>query len=142
MCSVFDINAKAVFNVTQVVLPKIKDGGSIVSLSSLAGLSAFADHTVYSGSKAAVDAFTRGLALELGPRNIRVNTVCPTAVMTQMGRLAWQDPVKAEGLLRNIPLRRFGEVREVIEPIIFLLGNKASFINGHHLPIEGGFSAC
>lgn len=75
-----DINAKAVFNVTQIVLPKIKNGGSIVSLSSLAGLSAFADHTVYSASKAAVDAFTRGWALELGPRKIRANSVCPTAV--------------------------------------------------------------
>lgn len=142
ICSVFDINAKATFNVTQVVLPKIRDGGSIVSLSSLAGLSAFADHTVYSGSKAAVDAFSRGLALELGPRNIRVNTVCPTAVMTAMGRMAWADKDKAEGLLRNIPLYRFGEVREVIEPIVFLLSNQSSFINGHHLPIEGGFRAC
>lgn len=62
--------------------------------------------------------------------------------MTQMGRMAWADPIKAESLLRNIPLYRFGEVREVIQPIIFLLSDRSSFINGHHLPIEGGFSAC
>lgn len=55
-----NINAKATFNVTQTVLPHIVDGGSIVSLSSLAGLSAFADHTVYACSKAAVDALSRG----------------------------------------------------------------------------------
>lgn len=137
-----DINAKAVFNVTQIVLPKMRNGGSIVSLSSLAGLSAFDEHTIYAGSKSAVNAFTRGWALELGARNIRANTVCPTAVMTQMGRMAWADPIKADGLIRNIPLRRFGEVNEVIEPIVFLLSDRSSFINGHHLPIEGGFSAC
>lgn len=136
-----DINAKAVFNVTQTVLPHMNDGGSIVSLSSCAGLRAFQDHVLYSGSKSAVDGFTRVLALELGKRNIRVNSVCPTAVMTQMGRMAWADPVKAEGLTSRIPLRRFGEVREVIDPILFLLSNRSSFINGHHLPIEGGYGA-
>lgn len=85
---------------------------------------------------------TIGLSLELGPRNIRVNTVCPTAVLTAMGRLAWSDPAKANGLKSKIPLNRFGEVREVIDPIVFLLSEQSSFINGHHLPIEGGFSAC
>lgn len=137
-----DINVKSIFNVTQVVLPHMKSGGSIVSLSSLAGLSAFDEHTAYSASKAAVDALTRGLALELGPRNIRVNTVCPTAVLTEMGRLRWSDPIKRDRLWNHIPLHRFAELHEVIQPIIFLLSDKASFINGHHLPIEGGFSAC
>lgn len=136
-----DINAKSVFNVTQTVLPFMNDGGSIVSLSSLAGRRAFDEHVLYSGSKSAVDGFSRVLALELGDRNIRVNTVCPTAVMTAMGRMAWADPVKANGLISKIPLRRFGEVREVIEPIVFFLSDKSSFVNGHHLPIEGGYSA-
>lgn len=136
-----DINAKAVFNVTQVVVPQMNDGGSIVSLSSCAGQRAFQDHVLYSGSKSAVDGFTRVLALELGPRNIRVNSVCPTAVMTQMGRRAWADPEKANKLTSRIPLGRFGEVREVIDPILFFLSNRSSFISGVHLPIEGGYGA-
>jgi len=139
---VLNVNTKAVFNVTQTVLPNIQNGGAIVNLSSLAGISAFPEHSVYMASKAAVDGITKCLALELGPRNIRCNSVNPTAVMTDMGRAVWSDPVKAESLLRNIPLYRFAEVKEVVDPIVFLLSDRSSFINGHQLPIEGGYSAC
>lgn len=139
---VMNINVKAVFNVTQTVLPNIENGGSIVNLSSLAGLRAFHDHSVYSSSKAAVDALTRSLTLELGPRGIRVNSVNPTAILTSMGRSVWGDKAKAEGLLNRIPLNRFGEVKEVTDAIVFLLSDSSSFVNGHYLRLEGGFSAC
>jgi len=138
----FDINVKAVFNVTQCVIPHMKSGGSIVNLSSLAGLSAIAGHSIYSASKAAVDGLTRGFALELGPKNIRVNSVNPTVVMTEMSKANWHDPVKIKRLTDNIPLGRFAELHESIDPIIYLLSDKSSFINGHSLPIEGGYSAC
>lgn len=136
-----DINVKAVFNVTQCVIPHMVNGGSIVSLSSLAGLHAFNEHAVYSSSKAAVDALTRTLALELGPKGIRVNSVCPTAVLTSMGRAVWTKE-KAAGLLSRIPLNRFGQVKEVTDAIVFFLSDSSSFVNGHHLPLEGGFRAC
>lgn len=136
-----NVNVKAVYNVTQCVLPHIVDGGSIVSLSSLAGLHAFHEHALYSSSKAAVDALTRTLALELGPRRIRVNTVCPTAVMTNMGRAVWTKE-KGAGLLSRIPLNRFGEVKDVTDALVFFLSDSSAYINGHHLPLEGGFRAC
>jgi len=139
---VLNVNTKAVFNVTQTVLPNLQDGGSIVNMSSLAALSAFHGHTVYQASKAAVDGLTKCLALELGPRKIRVNSVNPTAVMTAMGREVWSDPAKAESLWRNIPLYRFGEVKEVLDAIVFLLSDRSSFITGHLLPLDGGYSAC
>lgn len=113
-----------------------------MNLSSLAGLSALADHSVYSASKAGVDGLTRGWALEFGSRKIRVNSINPTVVLTKMGRANWSDPAKAEALWNKIPLHRFAEPHEVIEPILFLLSDKSSFINGHSLPIEGGFSSC
>lgn len=137
-----NINVKALFNVTQCVSPRIKNGGSIVNLSSLAGLRAFPDHALYHISKAGVDALTRSLALEFGPRHIRVNSVNPTACMTEMGRAVWSDKAKAEGLWSRIPLYRFAELRKVVDPILFFLGSPSSFISGHSLPIEGGFSAC
>lgn len=137
-----NVNVKALFNVTQTLLPYIKNGGSIVNLSSLAGLSAFKNHSVYSASKAAVDALTKSFALELGPRKIRVNSINPTVVMTNMSKQNWNDPVKVDALYSRIPLHRFAELEEVSDPIIFLLSNRSSFINGHCLPIEGGFSAC
>lgn len=137
-----NVNIKAVFNVTQILSPRFKNGASIVNLSSLAGLRAFPEHSLYHISKAGVDALTRSLALELGSRNIRVNSVNPTACMTEMGRAVWSDKEKAESLWSRIPLYRFAEVREVVDPILFFLGNQSSFISGHSLPIEGGFSAC
>lgn len=137
-----NINLKAVFNVTQALLPNIKNGGSIVNLSSLAALRAFPNHSIYSASKAAIDALTRSFALELGARQIRVNSVNPTVVLTKMSIPNWSDPVKSETMKSRIPLHRFAELDEVTDPIIFLLGDQSSFINGHSLPIEGGCCAC
>lgn len=139
---VMNINTKALFNVTQTCSPFFRSGASIVNLSSLAGLRAFPEHALYHCSKAAVDALTRALALEFGKRNIRVNSVNPTACMTEMGRTVWSDRAKAESLWARIPLYRFAELREVVDPILFFLGEQSSFINGHSMPIEGGFSAC
>lgn len=99
------------------------------------------DHSVYSASKAAVDSLTKSLALELGPRKIRVNSVNPTVVLTQMGRANWSDPAKSGPLLAAIPLRRFAELNEVVEPILYLLSDFSSFVNGHAMPIEGGYLA-
>lgn len=136
-----NVNLKGQFVVTQTLLPKLKDGASIVNISSLAGLKAFPDHSVYSMTKAGLDAFTRSLALELGPRKIRVNSLNPTVILTRMGKDNWSDPKKADPLLSKIPLRRFGEVKEVVDPILFLLSDRSSYINGQMLPVEGGFLA-
>lgn len=139
--STINVNLKGVFNVTQILIPNINDGGSIVNVSSLAGLSAFDNHSAYSASKAGLDGLTRALALEYGKRKIRVNSVNPTVVWTKMSVNNWSG-AKGEELKTKIPLNRFAEIREVVEPIIFFLSEQSSFINGHTLPIEGGFSAC
>lgn len=140
--STINVNVKAIFNVTQVLLPYINNGGSIVNVSSLASLRALANHSIYSASKSAVDSLTRSFALEFGPRQIRVNSVNPTVVLTQMSIPNWSEPTKAEKMKSRIPLHRFAELNEVSDPIIFLLSDKSSFINGHSLPIEGGCCAC
>lgn len=80
--------------------------GSIVNLSSQASLVGLMNHTVYCASKGAVDAFTRAVALEYGPRNIRINSVNPTVILTDMGRLGWSDPKVAKPMIEKIPLRR------------------------------------
>ncbi|EAT34086.1 AAEL013640-PA [Aedes aegypti] len=137
----FNINIKAAFNVCQILIPKMGPGASIVNLSSLAGLKSFQGHSVYSMTKAAIDSMTKSLALELGERQIRVNSVNPTVILTRMGRDNWSDPAKAGPLIAKIPAGRFGEVNEVVEPIIFLLSDKSAYINGHCMPLEGGYLA-
>ncbi|KAH8304741.1 hypothetical protein KR044_004216 [Drosophila immigrans] len=136
----FDVNIKAVFSVTQAVLPKLRDGSCIVNVSSIAASRSFAGHTAYSATKAAVDSLTKSLALELGPRRIRVNSVNPTVVLTRMGRDNWSEPSKSGPLLAHIPLNRFCEVHEVTDAIGYLLSDKSSFVNGHHINLEGGYS--
>lgn len=134
-----NVNLKACFNVVQSLSKKLNEGASIVNISSLAGLKAFSNHTAYCMSKAGLDALTRSLALELGARKIRVNSLNPTVILTRMGRDNWSDPAKADPLLAKIPLARFGEVKEVVDPVIWLLSDESSYINSHCLPVEGGF---
>ncbi|WP_233803117.1 SDR family oxidoreductase [Paraburkholderia sp. HP33-1] len=115
--------------------------GSIVNVSSQAALVALDDHLSYSASKAALDAVTRALCIELGPHGIRVNSVNPTVTLTPMAVQAWSDPVKRDPALQAIPLRRFAESDEVAAPILFLLSDAASMISGVCLPIDGGYTA-
>eukprot|EP00058_Branchiostoma_floridae_P010074 XP_002595562.1 hypothetical protein BRAFLDRAFT_200739 [Branchiostoma floridae] len=114
-------------------------GGSIVNVSSLASKCALKEHTSYCTSKGALDIMSKVMALELGPHKIRVNTVNPTVVMTDMGVKVWSDPVKAGPMLARIPLGKFVEVDDVVHAILYLLSDKAAMVNGTNLPIEGGF---
>ncbi|MGA7778196.1 MAG: SDR family oxidoreductase [Paraburkholderia sp.] len=118
-----------------------KRAGSIVNVSSQAGLVALDDHLSYSASKAAMDAITRALCIELGPYGIRVNSVNPTVTLTPMAVQAWSDPAKRDPALQGIPLRRFAQPHEVAEPILFLLSDAGSMISGVALPIDGGYTA-
>jgi len=140
----FDVNVKAVLNISQVVARKMVESnthGTIVNISSQASKAALIDHAIYSASKAALDALTRAMALELGPHGIRVNAVNPTVIMTEMAKVGWSDPAKANEMLAKIPLRRFGEVSEVVNAVVFLLSDRSSMITGVELPIDGGFLA-
>lgn len=115
--------------------------GSIVNVSSQAAMSALPGHLGYCASKAAMDAMTRVLCLELGPKGIRVNSVNPTVTLTPMAERAWADHAKRDPMLAAIPLGRFATPREVALPVAFLLSSAASMISGASLPIDGGFTS-
>ncbi|MGF6699875.1 NAD(P)-dependent dehydrogenase (short-subunit alcohol dehydrogenase family) [Paraburkholderia sp. MM5496-R1] len=141
---VMAVNARGAVLVAKHVARGMLDAGragSIVNVSSQAALVALDDHLSYSASKAALDAVTRALCIELGPYGIRVNSVNPTVTLTPMAVLAWSDPVKRDPALQAIPLRRFAESDEVAAPILFLLSDAASMISGVCLPIDGGYTA-
>lgn len=136
---------KSVINVTQEVTRKLVAAGkpgSIVNVSSQAGIVALPDHLVYGASKGAVDQITRVTALELGPSNIRCNSINPTVVETDMGKLGWSDPAKREWMTSKIPLGRFAAVDDVVDAIVYLLSDRSAMVNGITLPIDGGFTAC
>ena len=97
-------------------------------------------HISYGSSKAALDNITRVSALELGRYGIRVNSVNPTVVMTEMSATYWGQREIAEPFLRQMPLGRWATEGEIAAPIVFLLSDDASMITGVSLAIDGGYS--
>ena len=127
--SIMGINVKAVLFVSQVVakgMVERGEGGSIVNISSQASICALRNHSVYCASKGALDMLSAVMGLELGAHGVRVNTVNPTVVMTDMGKKAWSDPKKAGDMLSKIPLGKFAEVEDVVNAILFLLSDKSA----------------
>ncbi|ALL62929.1 3-oxoacyl-[acyl-carrier protein] reductase [Paraburkholderia caribensis MBA4] len=142
--SVMNVNARGAALVSRHVARAMigaKRAGSIVNVSSQAALVGLEDHLSYCASKAAMDAITRVLCVELGGYGIRVNSVNPTVTLTPMAVKAWSEPSKRDPALQAIPLKRFAEPREVAEPILFLLSEAASMISGVALPVDGGYTA-
>lgn len=114
-------------------------GGRIVNISSIGGLTGLANIGPYNASKAAIDALTRTLAVELGPAGVLCNSVAPGTIATEMIEgLMVANPVLKERLVAKAPLGRIGTVSEAAWPIIFLLTDAASFITGQTLVVDGG----
>ena len=105
---------------------------------SINGLNPMRESLAYDVSKAGLDMVTKQYALELGPHQIRVNSLNPTVVLTDMGIEHWSEPTKAARHKSLIPMGRFCELQECIDPILFLLSDHSTMINGTTIPIEGG----
>jgi L-xylulose reductase len=142
---VVTINARGALLVTKYAsqsMVRLGKGGAIVNVSSQAALVALPGHISYGSSKAALDNITRVSALELGRYGIRVNSVNPTVVMTEMSAFYWGRPEIGDPFLASMPLGRWATEDEIAAPIVFLLSDGASMISGVSLPIDGGFTAC
>ena len=141
---VISINARGALLVIKYAarsMIRLGKGGAIVNVSSQASLVALNGHISYGASKGALDNITKVSALELGPHNIRVNSVNPTVVMTEMSEFYWGRPEIGEPFLDLMPLGRWATVEDIAAPIAFLLSDGASMISGATLPIDGGFVA-
>jgi NAD(P)-dependent dehydrogenase (short-subunit alcohol dehydrogenase family) len=139
---VLEINLRGTFLTAREAARTMTGGGAIVTIASTAALQPDADEPTahYNASKAGVVAITKQLAVELAPRGIRVNTICPGVIDTPMLRMM-DDPVAGEAFLREgVPLRRLGRPAEVAETIAFLASNAASYITGVAVPVDGGLS--
>ena len=141
----FDVNLKAVINVSQVVARSMVargEGGAIVNISSIAARKPMNTGSVYDASKAALDHLTRVMTLELGSHGIRVNCVNPTVVKTKLTEVIWNNPTRAGPFLKMTPMGRFAETDDVVNAVLFLLSDRASLISGVNMPVDGGFTAC
>jgi len=139
---VLNVNLKSVFVLSQHVCKRMverKKGGVVVNVSSQASSIGLDKHLAYCVSKGALDQLTRVMALELGKHNIRINSVNPTVVLTDMGKMAWSAPEVAGPMLAKIPLHKFAEPKDVSDVILFLLSDKSAMVTGITLPVDGGF---
>jgi 3-oxoacyl-[acyl-carrier protein] reductase len=136
--SVIEVNLKSVFNLTKAVIrPMMKQrGGSIINMSSVVGLKGNAGQTNYAASKAGILGFTKSVALELGSRNIRCNTIAPGFIETEMTEKLNADVV--QGWRDSIPLKRGGTAEDVANACVFLASDMSSYITGQTLSVDGG----
>jgi NAD(P)-dependent dehydrogenase (short-subunit alcohol dehydrogenase family) len=138
-----DINVRSVFHLTQLAVPYlIKTKGNIVNVSSVTGLRAFPGVLSYCVSKAGVDQFTRAAALELAPKQVRVNAVNPGVAVTNLHRRGGMDEAAYQEFLEHSktthPLGRVGQPEEVAQLIAFLASDQAGWITGVTCSIDGG----
>jgi 3-oxoacyl-[acyl-carrier protein] reductase len=136
----FDLNVLAVLLVSRAAVAQFGgDGGSIVNISSFASTMTLPQSAVYSASKAAVDAVTRTLAKELGPRGIRVNAINPGMIQTEGVHAAGMDAGDFRKQLEaQTPLGRIGQTQDVAPAVVFLASPDAGWITGETLVIGGG----
>ncbi|MEM9531933.1 MAG: glucose 1-dehydrogenase [Pseudomonadota bacterium] len=135
---VLQLNVTSTFLTTKAVVPLMTDGGAIVNLSSQAGRDGGGPGAAaYATSKGAVMTFTRSMAKELGPKNIRVNCVCPGMISTTFHDEFTKDEVR-KNVAAATPLRREGRAPEVAELVTYLASADSSFITGASVDINGG----
>jgi 3-oxoacyl-[acyl-carrier protein] reductase len=138
--SVMRLNVTSTFLTVKFVTPHMPKGSAIVNLSSLAGRDGGGPGAgAYSTAKGAVMTFTRTLAKELGPKNIRANCVCPGMIATTFHDTFTKDEVRAN-VAAATPLRRQGQAREVADLVVYLASAESSFITGASVDINGGLN--
>ena len=135
---VMEVNMKSVFNLTKAVLkPMLKaKNGSIINMSSVVGVKGNAGQSNYSASKAAINGFTKSIALELGSRNIRCNSIAPGFIETEMTQELPSETVKQ--WTSQIPMKRGGNVDDIANTTLFLASDLSSYITGQVINVCGG----
>ena len=132
---VINTNLTGVFRVTKLVAKGMlkQRWGRVINISSIAGIMGNPGQTNYSASKAAVDAFTRSLAKELGSRNITVNSIAPGFIETDM-----TEGILDKSIIDKIPLKRAGTIEDVTSLVNFLCSDESNYITGQTLVVDGG----
>ena len=142
--AVMDLNVKATFFLSQIVAQRLIEAGrpgSIINVSSQMGHVSGPRRSVYSASKFAVEGLTKAMAIELGPHNIRVNTLCPTFIETELSAKSLSDPSFRSWVLSKIKLGRLGSVEDIMGPIVFLASDASALMTGSSLLVDGGWTA-
>jgi len=142
--AIMGLNVRAAYFVAQAVARRLieaKQSGSIINISSQMGHVGAARRTVYCASKHAMEGFTKAMAIELAPHNIRVNSLGPTFLETPMTRPFFENKAFRDEVLGKIKLGRLGQLDELTGAIVFLASDASSLMTGSALVLDGGWTA-
>lgn len=142
--AVSGLNIKGAYFLTRAVaqgLIAAGKSGSLINISSQMAHVGGPDRAVYAATKHAVEGFTKAMAIEWGPQDIRVNTICPTFILTELTRPTFDDPDKRAWIERSILLPRVGRVEDIMGAAVFLASDAAALVTGTALMIDGGWTA-
>lgn len=142
--AVATINWKAAHFASRAAAAKMIEGGqggSIINVSSQMGHVGGVDRTVYAASKHAIEGMTKSMAIEWGPQQIRVNTICPTFIRTPLTEVTFADPERVAWIESKIKLGRIGTVEDMMGATVFLASDASALVTGTSLLIDGGWTA-
>ena len=142
--AVMGVNVRGAYFLTQAVAKGLLDAGrpgSLINISSQMGHVGGRERAVYCASKFAVEGFTKAMALEFGPEKIRVNTICPTFILTDLTRSTFDDPDKRAWILDKIKLGRPGEIEDIMGAVVYLASDASALVTGTAILIDGGWTA-
>ena len=135
------INLRAAYFLAQNAAKGMTTGGVILQISSQMGHVGGQDRAVYCATKHAIEGMTKAMAVEWGPRGIRVNSICPTFIRTELTAPTFADPAKRAWIEDKIKLNRIGEVEDIMGAVTFLASDAAAMITGTSLLVDGGWTA-
>lgn len=138
--AILKVDLDGTYNCTKAAIPYMPEGSAIVNISSIVGMVPLRNQCAFTAAKAAVINFTKAIAMELAPRGIRANVVCPGTVGIAITNRLWQNNAAMEGLLSHIPMGRQGAPLEIANAVAFLASDLASYITGAELPVDGGWT--
>jgi NAD(P)-dependent dehydrogenase (short-subunit alcohol dehydrogenase family) len=140
---VMGVNLRGIWNCMKYELLQMRKQGSgaIVNNSSLGGLVGIAERGIYHASKHGVVGLTRSAGLEYAPKNIRINAICPGIIETPMVTSMLESQADAmKEMMRDVPIGRLGRAEEIADAVLWLCSPGASFVIGHALPVDGGYT--
>ena len=141
---VMNTNLRGAYFLTQSIARKLileKKAGSLINISSQMGLVGGQERAVYCASKHAVEGFTKAMAIEFGKHKIRINTICPTFILTEMTQKTFEVSEKRQWIEDKIKIGRIGQVEDIMGAVVYLASEASSLVTGTSLLVDGGWTA-
>lgn len=136
------LNVRAAYFLAQQAARRMLGlGGSIIQISSQMGHVGGQDRSVYCGTKHAIEGINKAMAIELGPQNIRVNSICPTFILTPLTEATFADPDKRAWIDEKIKLPRIGKIEDIMGAVVYLASDASALVTGTSILVDGGWTA-